>query len=112
MFVADHLNGRIREINTSGYVSTVAGTGPGGKLGRMRSPRASARARATEGRRSTGSSVSPLGIAFDAAGNLYIADRDHDAIRKVDTNGILTTVAGIGWRGYNGDGIGWRPRRG
>ncbi len=47
---------------------------------------------------------SPLGITFDAAGNLYIADRDHDAIRKIDTNGILTTVAGNGFRGYNGDG--------
>jgi sugar lactone lactonase YvrE len=47
---------------------------------------------------------SPRGITFDAQGNLYIADRDHDAIRKVDTNGIMTTVAGTGQRGYSGDG--------
>ena len=35
-------------------------------------------------------------MAVDSHGNLYIADRDHDAIRKVDTNGIITTVAGTG----------------
>ena len=43
-------------------------------------------------------------MAFDSHGNLYIADRDHDAIRKVDTNGIITTVAGTGVRGFSGDG--------
>ena len=47
----------------------------------------------------------PLGLAFDSHGNLYIADRDHDAIRKVDTNGIITTVAGTGVNGATrGDG--------
>lgn len=102
MFIADHLNGRIREINTSGYVSTVAGTGPGGKWGGPFTPGVGPSA-GDGGPAINGILVSPLGIAFDAAGNLYIADRDHDAIRKVDTNGILTTVAGIGWRGYNGD---------
>ena len=42
-------------------------------------------------------------IAFDAAGNLYVADRGNHRIRRIDTNGIITTVAGIGSRGYAGD---------
>ncbi|MGA2117014.1 MAG: hypothetical protein ABSH56_19925 [Bryobacteraceae bacterium] len=48
----------------------------------------------------------PAGIAFDAAGNLYIADSNNHRIRKVaaGTN-IITTVAGTGVSGYNGDGI-------
>jgi hypothetical protein len=44
------------------------------------------------------------GIAVDAAGNLFIADRQNLRIRKVATNGIITTVAGIGIPGYSGDG--------
>jgi hypothetical protein len=40
----------------------------------------------------------------DAAGNLYIADMLNNLIRRVDTNGIITTVAGIYMGGYSGDG--------
>jgi sugar lactone lactonase YvrE len=43
-------------------------------------------------------------VAFDACGNLYIADQNDSRIRRVDTNGIITTVAGNGGFGYNGDG--------
>ena len=46
----------------------------------------------------------PSGIDFDGVGNLYIADREYDRIRRVDTNGVITTVAGNGQRGYSGDG--------
>ena len=46
----------------------------------------------------------PSGVAVDASGNLFIADRDNNCIRKVDTNGIITTVAGNGTYGYSGDG--------
>jgi sugar lactone lactonase YvrE len=45
----------------------------------------------------------PTAIAFDGAGNLYIADRDNHAIRRVDAGGIITTVAGSGDRGFAGD---------
>ncbi len=44
------------------------------------------------------------GIAFDAAGNLYVADARNGRLRKIDTQGILTTVAGNGRYGYGGDG--------
>src|SRR5947209_1383692 len=43
-------------------------------------------------------------VAFDGAGNLYIADRNNNVVRKVNTMGIITTVAGTGVAGYSGDG--------
>jgi large repetitive protein len=46
----------------------------------------------------------PHGVAYDAAGNLYIADTDQNIIRKVTPAGIITTVAGDGEQGYAGDG--------
>jgi hypothetical protein len=46
----------------------------------------------------------PYGMAQDAAGNVYFADSDDYRIRKVDTNGIISTVAGNGIEGYSGDG--------
>jgi len=46
----------------------------------------------------------PIGITLDSVGNLYIADVFNNVIRKVDTNGIITTVAGQGTAGYSGDG--------
>jgi DNA-binding CsgD family transcriptional regulator len=47
---------------------------------------------------------SPAAIAFDSEGNLYIADAGNNRIRRVGRDGIITTVAGIGRRGYGGDG--------
>lgn len=46
----------------------------------------------------------PVGLHLDAAGNLYVADLGHNRIRKIDTAGIITTVAGNGNMGYSGDG--------
>ena len=73
-----------------GTISTVVGIGPasegdGGP--------------ATDGRMSH-----PERIAFDAAGNLYIAERGNHRVRKVDTGGVITTVAGNGDRNFCGDG--------
>jgi len=49
--------------------------------------------------------ANPKGITVDAAGNIYIADLFNSRVRKVDKNGIITTVAGNGAMGFNGDGI-------
>jgi len=46
----------------------------------------------------------PGGIAFDSAGNLYFSDSNNHRIRRIDRNGIITTVAGTGVAGYGGDG--------
>src|SRR5580658_2610842 len=46
----------------------------------------------------------PKGLAFDAAGNLYIADSDNYRIRQVSPTGIITTIAGTGNDTYSGDG--------
>src|SRR5579872_5113173 len=48
--------------------------------------------------------MTPAGIAVDAAGNVYVADRDASVIRKISTDGTISTVAGTGTAGYNGDG--------
>lgn len=46
----------------------------------------------------------PAGLAFDTSGNLFVADRGNFRIRKIDMNGIVTTVAGTGTKGKGGDG--------
>jgi len=46
----------------------------------------------------------PSGVAVDHLGNLFIADYQNNRIRKVGTNGIISTVAGNGVQGYSGDG--------
>jgi len=94
LFIADIGNYRIRKVNTAGIISTVAGTG----------------SKAFSGDGGTGTSAAIAlygihdGLATDAAGNLYLADAANNRIRKVDTSGIITTVAGNGIAGFSGDG--------
>jgi sugar lactone lactonase YvrE len=93
IFFADTGNSAIREINvTNGIISTVAGTlGSAGYSG--------------NGVPATSALLSaPQGIAFDPNGNLYIADTGNHRIRKVDSAGTITNIAGIGTAGYSGDG--------
>ena len=79
------------KIDAAGIISRVVGTGEPGFSG-------------DGGSASEAQLFSPLGMAFDSEGNLYIADLLNARIRKVDTNGIITTVAGTGTPGYSGDG--------
>ena len=96
LFVADHANNRVRVIDRSGIVTTVAGSGPAGvDRGRY----------AGDGGVATHARLSePIGVAVDADGNLFIADRDDHVVREVDARGVITTIAGTGETGFSGDG--------
>jgi sugar lactone lactonase YvrE len=90
LYIADASNDRVRRVGTDGMITTVAGTGHGGYNGDHR-PAISAELGA------------PSGVALDDAGNLYIADTENNRVRRVGTDGMITTVAGTGHGGYNGD---------
>ena len=91
LFIVDTLNQRVRKVNTSGTITTVAGNGTGGFSG--------------DGGPATSASLnSPNDVAVDSAGNLFIADISNHRVRKVDTTGTITTVAGNGTGGFSGDG--------
>ncbi len=91
LYIADSWNHRIRRIDPNGIITTVAGTGEAGFGGDGGS--------AVEARLSL-----PFAVAVDRSGNLYIADFGNRRIRKVDRSGVITTVAGSGQRGSEGDG--------
>lgn len=92
IYIADTSNHRIRKINTSGIISTIAGTGTGTFGG--------------DNAAATAAKVnSPQGVAVDSSGNIYIADTSNNRIRKIDTNGNISTVAGNGTGGYLGDNV-------
>jgi len=92
IYIVDQSNHRIRKVDTGGNISTVAGNGSGGFSG--------------DGGAATSAQInSPVGIAVDATGNIYIGDQSNHRIRKVDIRGIMTTIAGTGSNGYNSDGI-------
>ena len=96
VFIVDSANSLVRKVDGSGTITRVAGlvTGgtPSGGYSGDNGPATSAQL------------YNPVGLAIDAAGNLYIADSGNNVIRKVDTNGIITTVAGDGSLGYTPDG--------
>lgn len=92
VYISDWGNSCIRKINLSGTITTIAGNGFPGYSG-------------DGGVASLAQLNYPYGIAFDVVGNLYITDKTNARIRKIDTSGLITTVAGNGVPGYNGDGI-------
>jgi sugar lactone lactonase YvrE len=81
----------VGRIDTNGKFALVAGATNGGYAGDGGPARKASLSR-------------PLGIALDGAGNLYIADSGNHAVRKIDANGVIATVAGTGKAGYGGDG--------
>lgn len=94
IYVADLANSRVRKIdNMTGMISTIAGTGTPGYNG--------------DGILAINAQIYyPSALAFDAAGDLYFTDRNNSRIRKITmTTGFISTVAGTGTAGYNGDGI-------
>ena len=91
VYFADLYNQRIRMVDSSGVITTIAGTGERG-FGGDGGPAVDAQLNA------------PVGVATDGAGNLFIAERSNNRIRKVDSSGVITTIAGTGERGFGGDG--------
>jgi len=90
VYIADTDNNRVRKV-AGGKITTIA---------RGREPRASV----AMAQRSHAQLDSPSGMAIDSAGNIYIYDVGNLRIRKVDANGIITTVAGNGTVRFHGDG--------
>jgi hypothetical protein len=96
MYFADHANNRIRHIDAAGIITTVAGSRPTGvDMGSFSGDGGPAIQATLQ---------EPWGVAFDAAGNLFIGDRDNRRVRRVDPSGVITTVAGNGKYGFSGDG--------
>jgi sugar lactone lactonase YvrE len=85
VFIADYLNNLIRKITPSGAVTTFAGSGT---------------AALTDGTGTAASFNGPFALAFDAAGNLIVADYLNHAVRKITPAGVVSTVAGNGTAGY------------
>ncbi len=93
LYIADYFNDRIRRVSVAtGIITTIAGTGTDGDAG--------------DGGAATAAELDgPMGLGFDAAGNLYLADQNNHRIRRIDgATGIITTVAGNGTIGFSGDG--------
>ena len=92
LYIADASSGRVRMVDTTGVITTVAGNGTPGTSSYP------------VGALATSVQISPYSVATDAAGNLYILDQTDVNIRKVQ-NGQIYPVAGNGKAGFSGDGF-------
>lgn len=88
---------RIEKVTNPGFLLTdLAGSG---------APGVSSAGFSGDGGPATEAKLSnPIGVAVDAAGNVYFADHDNQRVRKIDRAGIITTIAGTGTTGFSGDG--------
>ena len=94
LYVADQVNLRVRKINTAGIISTFAGSGGFSVTG------------TGDGGIATAATFNFIaGVTSDDTGNIYIADYNAGKVRKVDTFGIIHTIAGNGTPTYMGDGV-------
>src|SRR5262249_5626262 len=91
LYIADLGNQRVRRVTPDGTIATIAGDGRNA-------------ASLEGGRASQASLLSPRNLAVDDAGNLYIAEFEGHRVRKVASDGKISTVAGTGQSGYRGDG--------
>ena len=91
VYIADLNNNKIRMVNSAGIITTFAGTGIGGSSG--------------DGGAATSAQLNgPVWVSVDISGNVYIVDQVNYKIRMVTSAGIITTLAGTGTKGSNGDG--------
>ena len=92
LLIADIQDQRIRKLDlASGLITTFAGNGE--------------KERSGDGKLAVEASfLGSRAVCMDSKGNTYVAEREGNGIRKIDANGIMSTVAGTGERGYDGDG--------
>jgi len=91
LYIPVHSNKKIMKVSHDGIITTVAGNGINAYSG--------------DGGPATAASMkAPNAVFFDTSGNLFIGDNYAYTIRKVNTSGIISTIAGTGAIGYNGDG--------
>ena len=90
LFIADGRNFRVRRVSTNGIVTTVAGNGRQGVTG--------------DGGPATAAAVDTWNMAFDNNGNLLLGDYNNSRLRRLDRQGIITTIGGNGKNTFSGDG--------
>jgi len=91
VYIADTYNGLIREIDLTGNINTIAGSGISGYSG--------------DGGPATAADLfEPSGIAVDTFGNVFFSDIGNSSVRKISATDTITTIAGVDTPGYNGDG--------
>jgi len=89
-YITDEGEQRVRKVTSAGVISTFAGTGIAGFSG--------------DGGPATSAKISsPVGVTVDAAGDIVFADAGNNRVRKINTAGIISTIAGNGIQGYSGD---------
>ena len=91
LYISEFKGHKVRRVDARGVISTVAGNGMRGFAG--------------DGGPATVASLnSPSGLAVDGAGNIFVADLVNQRVRRVDRQGVITTVAGDGRADFSGDG--------
>ncbi|MBA3828824.1 MAG: T9SS type A sorting domain-containing protein [Taibaiella sp.] len=92
VYICDQANNRIRKVSAAaGVISTYAGTGIRGYSG--------------DGGAATSANLAvPVGIGTDVLGNVFFSDAGNSRIRKINSDGNITTIAGNGTTGDSGDG--------
>jgi len=92
LLIADGYHHRIRKVSSAGVITTIAGTGVGGFNG--------------DNILATAAQINfPIGIISDGLGNIYFCDELNNRVRKIGTTGVISTIAGNGVAGFNGDDI-------
>jgi sugar lactone lactonase YvrE len=91
LYIADYGSNRVRKLSAAGIITTVAGNGKAGFSG-------------DGGPATLASLYGPWGLALDAAGNLLVSEYRNHRIRRISTDGTITTIAGTGAAGFSGDG--------
>jgi len=94
VYIADSFNRRVRKVDTNGIITTIAGSGSPDTDGFS-----------GDGGPATLARLSPIAaVAVDSLGRVFIADTGNNRVRMVNTNGIITTIAGTGIGRFGGDG--------